>query len=379
MTHKRSHKPERHGFTLLELLVVIVIIAILASLLAAAVYPVLKRGNQVRTVAEIKQLEVAVESFKKNYGAYPPSRLKLCQNLAFYDRSSNQLDIDSVAFLQTIFPRIDVNLWSTTGIPWCGQLVQTPAKFTPGTDFQGAWTLEGDQVLVFCLGGIPTPPTNSGPPTTQGFTTTPTNPADIANPNAKWTPGIYEFQSSRLVRIPHPYNPGVPFFSYLDNNGTSNGSGGYLSGSPYLYFSSYKIANGYNRYLSLTPPAYLTPQNGLPFSFSDCYTASLIYATSTGASAYTNSYASQYPLSPTGCWPYAQSPSPNNSALAVYQKPNSFQIISAGADMFFGPGTVPGNPQFWTPNSAPTMNPQGSPGYDDLSSFTGALLGIGQD
>jgi hypothetical protein len=331
---------------------------------------------------EIKQLEVAVEAFKLRYGVYPPSRLKLCEISTYYD-VNNQLDMDSVALLQTMFPRIDVRQWTDDGIDWNGngQIDKPSGKVIPGTDFDGAWTLEGDQVLVFCLGGIPVPSKapQSGAAgdaaSTRGFSRDPKNPA---NPNGAGNLGeLYEFDSNRLVRIARTYNPTNTFYSYLDKYGTSDGWGNYLSGSPYLYFSSYKKSNGYNRYLGLEQPAYLTAENGLPFSFSDCYTASHLYATSSsGRSAYATSYQSRYPLSPTGSWPYAESGPPKDAGI-VFLKANSFQIISAGADTFFGPGTVPTNPQFWTPETAPTMNPPGSPGHDDLSNFAGAKLGVG--
>jgi prepilin-type N-terminal cleavage/methylation domain-containing protein len=385
----------RRGFTLLELLVVIVIIAVLVGLLATAVFKALLTGKQTRNRTEIAQLETALESFKTKYGVYPPSRLKLCEKFSSYD-PANQLDVDSIAFLQKMFPHIDTSptgIWqapvSAPGlfIDWNGDGTFIVPNAAAGHDGNGAWTLEGDQVLVWALGGIPGPV--GGPPTTLGFTTNPKNPADTLTPGATFSPPMFEFQTSRLARI-RPAVSGVPalsynssniFLSYLDNYGSNDGSGGYVTGSPYLYFSSYKTANGYSRYnvLAASQPAYLAPMGGnptggLPFTYSDCFTASLVYAATNGASDYNNKYAS-YGLSGTGTWPYAQSGAP-----VVYLKPNGFQIISAGTDTFFGKGSVPGaGTQYWTPAQAPAMNPQATPGNDDQGNFTGATLGSGQD
>jgi prepilin-type N-terminal cleavage/methylation domain-containing protein len=53
-----------------------------------------------------------------------------------------------------------------------------------------------------------------------------------------------------------------------------------------------------------------------------------------------------------------------------YVKPDSFQIISAGANMVFGPGGQ------WTPGSVPA---QGSAGGDDIANFaTGRLSNLNQ-
>jgi hypothetical protein len=360
------------------LLVVIVIIVILVGLLAAAVFGALTKAKQVRNRAEISQLEIGVNAFKTKYGGVnPPSRLKLCENFTSYDLTTpNQLDVDSVAFIQKVWPRIN---WANPagGIDWNGNGVIDTATKPPGRDGGDSFTLEGDQVLVFCLGGIPN---NLGaigttPPSTLGFSSDPTNPANFLSPNPQ--PPLFEFATSRLVRIPRSYNPANLFFSYLDNYGTTDGLGGFVSGSPYLYFSSYKVANGYNRYLGFAQPPYLTG-NGLLFPLSDCFTASGYYASNSGSQAYANAYAT-YPLSVSGSWPFQQSAAPSASLPPVFLNPNSYQIISAGADQFFGSGSVPGISAFWTPANAGTMNPLGTPGYDDQSNFTGALLGVGKD
>ena len=63
----------RVGFTLVELLMVIVIIGILVGMLAVAINPVLERTRETAVTTEMKQIEMAIESFKNKYGFYPPS------------------------------------------------------------------------------------------------------------------------------------------------------------------------------------------------------------------------------------------------------------------------------------------------------------------
>jgi hypothetical protein len=235
--------------------------------------------------------------------------------------------------------------------------------------YDTAVVLEGDQCLVFFLGGIPIAytPTSRGalsnlPPQVQGFSTNPKNPADLLSTADRIGP-FFEFQTDRLVSLQvsagllrSPFN-----YSYLDRYGTSDGLGNLVSGVPLAYFSSYKQANGYNRYLLLS-------------GVSDC--PSLISA------------------SGVGVYPYAETILPSGPK---YLKPNDFQIISAGADLTFGSGSVPtvtagvitgfttGAGTTWTSATAAADYPQntapgapGAGGYDDQANFAQGQLGLGQ-
>jgi hypothetical protein len=115
--------------------------------------------------------------------------------------------------------------------------------------------------------------------------------------------------------------------SYLDTYGSTDGKGNLVTGAPYAYFSSYQTRNGYNRYIG-----------------SDCPTLKV--------------------------FPYAQ-------GSTQYLNPTGFQLISAGADLKFGPGSNPGlSPiPFWTPATAASTAASGPNGADDQSNFYDNLLG----
>lgn len=67
---QRGHSGKR-GFTLIELLVVIAIIGILSSVVLASLNSARKKGRDARRIADIKQLQLALELFYDANGTYP--------------------------------------------------------------------------------------------------------------------------------------------------------------------------------------------------------------------------------------------------------------------------------------------------------------------
>ncbi len=68
-SHKASHK----GFTLIELLVVIAIIGILSSVVLASLNSARTKARDARRVADLKQVQVALELYYDANSAYPTS------------------------------------------------------------------------------------------------------------------------------------------------------------------------------------------------------------------------------------------------------------------------------------------------------------------
>lgn len=64
-------KKQKAGFTLIELLVVIAIIGILASVVVASLNTARAKARDAKRVAEMRQIELALEVYYTNFGNYP--------------------------------------------------------------------------------------------------------------------------------------------------------------------------------------------------------------------------------------------------------------------------------------------------------------------
>ncbi|MDB4365777.1 prepilin-type N-terminal cleavage/methylation domain-containing protein [Pirellulales bacterium] len=73
MSNHASALPQRSGFTLVELLVVITIIGVLAALITPAVFQARRSGQISAIKAEIDLLHMAMMHYKNEYGSFPPA------------------------------------------------------------------------------------------------------------------------------------------------------------------------------------------------------------------------------------------------------------------------------------------------------------------
>jgi type II secretory pathway pseudopilin PulG len=293
--------------TTIEILVVIAIIAILASLIGGGVILALRKGPEAQTRYDLQQLQVAVEKFKTDFGIYPPSSIRLYPSASLY--SSSAVDQASLLYINKLWP----NIGNFTNIAWAG----------PGHPISASGvTLEGDQCLVFFLGGVPRDA--SGALSSQGFSLNPTNPASLNAASAADMQNrkkYFEFDAGRLFIRPNALNNLFP--SYNDFFGIANSRK-----QPYLFFSSYGRPNGYNT---------MATGGVIP----DASSLSVV--------------------------PYVQTKAP----ATVYYNASTFQLISAGADGQFGPGGV------WTPANASTYGST-TKGGDDMTNFYDRMMGVTQ-
>lgn len=282
---------ERKGFTLIELLVVITIIGILMALTLGVISKVYAYLDETKVVAEVNRLAQGCEQFKSTFGRYPPARIILCDVGANYQALitgggvTGALAAYSAEYLSSIFPGI--NLSSGT-FDWDGN---------PATS--GSWVLEGEECLVFFLGGIlPKSVTGNGAPI--GFNTDKTQPTLITT-GARLGP-FFEFDAARLATSPNATLSGGNFPVYKDVYGTA-----------YAYFLA--RTPGMSNYFHPGAPQMagftLADQQAL----SDCYLL-------------TGNYV---PL-------WKQSLPAGTPTTVSYHKGDSYQIVSAGKDKQFGCG-----------------------------------------
>lgn len=64
---------DEHGFTLIEILVVVVIIAVLAALVGPRLFGKIGMAKQKATAAQIELFRTALDSFRLDVGRYPTS------------------------------------------------------------------------------------------------------------------------------------------------------------------------------------------------------------------------------------------------------------------------------------------------------------------
>jgi prepilin-type N-terminal cleavage/methylation domain-containing protein len=257
MTLLMQKRRRRAAFTLIELMVVMAILTIMISLLLAGVSRVRSAAKRTAVHTEIRELGQGITMFKQKFSVdYVPSKIVLREKMD-YD-SNNPSQVASANYLKEAWPFVPVNLAPGGNTP--------PSQFAPGTtltttvsgqvvpcgiDWNGngqidgngtsspAWTLEGDQCLVFFLGGI-----NEGGQLT-GFSTNKRNPMD---PTPQRIGPFIQFQVDRLQ--PRGTTGAAGFRSYIDP----------WKAQPYLYFTSYGKQAGYkatDTTLGVTP--YVDP------------------------------------------------------------------------------------------------------------------------
>ena len=103
-------RPNRAGFTLIEMMVVMAIIVVLASLTFAGFNIMKRKARFARVQGELARIETAIESYKQALGFYPPDSALVPQVPAvaqlFYELSGTVI---RVANSQTNYQTVDGN------------------------------------------------------------------------------------------------------------------------------------------------------------------------------------------------------------------------------------------------------------------------------
>jgi general secretion pathway protein G len=255
-TAATPRRPAAAGFTLIEMIVVVVIIGILAALLLPAIQATLRSSREAKVVVELKQLEVAIGTFKTKYGVEPPSQIIISTSLAGWNANPN-----SKALIQKIWPQLN---FAATNI---ADGSQSPAD--PYPDWwlnlpNGQLRLNSGECLLFFLGGV----IPNGPPAAAANWAAPigfsTNPAYPFSPfgTSRNLPNV-EFDIARIKdsdgnslpeyfdALPGQRNPILYFSSY-------DGSGYRVSGPTSELPAGGTLLDVYRQHSSILAPGVAT-------------------------------------------------------------------------------------------------------------------------
>lgn len=304
----------RNAFTLIEVLVVIAIIAVLMGIILPAVQSARESARRARAAAELAQLNAAVANAKDTMQArYVPSHAYIKPS---YDLSPPPPTGTNSNYYY--------NQEALTNLrQFFGNRFGTPSSGNPNVILTGLpdWgDVYGSQCLVFFLGGY-----RDGKHA-AGFGDRTTSPFVSSGVPKAW----YDFPLNRLWITG---NGAPPVFADVWSGGGRM--------SPYYYFSSRKGGD-------YADPSRLYNVNGV------CVLSSGTYV----------NYATGEMIN----FPASLSSLPLVDFSGKFVNQHGWQITSAGKGGRIGPG---GN---WSPGSGSYSINQ--PGYDDVSSFRGGVLGM---
>lgn len=252
MIRVRTTSRTRPGFTLVEMLTVIVIIGILASLITAAAIRARTTARVAVIKAEINQIEMALDLYKKEVGEYPP-------DFAFWYANPTAANTSAIKEVERHitkrFPQYDYqrlpNSMPNTPVweqfiydlanyqetsPGSGQYIAAfPAVATaaPAPDYG----LDPASALAFWLGGLPesVPTSASEKWMPAGFHADPRQPFKAGLPRTKRYLEFKTDEQSGVPRLSQSFFDGSAW-----QNGDATGPLRYyptaIPQTPYVYF-----------------------------------------------------------------------------------------------------------------------------------------------
>ena len=219
----RRYAPQRvlgHGFTLVEMMVVIVIIGILAGLITGAVVAARTAARRAAIKMEIEQLQMAVQEYKNKYGEYPPD---------FTGIDSTDVAVVTVAkaavnrHLRKRFPRYDYSAFADP-------FMQMTRHLRDNYDLN-VMEFDAATALAFWLGGLPENKPASGEKwILAGFHSNPENPFQTGLPRDPES-RLFEFDPERLRQDNRPN-----VLHYFPDGVAA------AAGAPYVYFRAHRSA-----------------------------------------------------------------------------------------------------------------------------------------
>jgi prepilin-type N-terminal cleavage/methylation domain-containing protein/prepilin-type processing-associated H-X9-DG protein len=145
----RGSRLPLHGFTLVELLVVITIIGILISLLLPAVQAAREAARRMQCSNNLKQLGLALASYESARGCYPPGAIWRDPGLygGYAPRTNFHVHLFPYVELSNVYARIN---WSASGNLWYGNNMEVtsialPHLLCPSDGLGGAFWAEPTQ------------------------------------------------------------------------------------------------------------------------------------------------------------------------------------------------------------------------------------------
>lgn len=145
---------QKHGFTLVELLVVIGIIALLAAILLPAVRAAFLKADKNKAEIETKAIKNAVQAFLNDYGKMPVPVADQGKADREFDNASSKLVVAALtANDNTINPRkvtyLEAQTNSVDGTyldPW-----DTQYRIVPDTDYDGKTKYDNKTYGTVCI------------------------------------------------------------------------------------------------------------------------------------------------------------------------------------------------------------------------------------
>jgi prepilin-type N-terminal cleavage/methylation domain-containing protein len=219
----RQRHTATHGFSLIELLVVLLILAILIGLLLPAIQGAQANARITQVKTDISTLEAAINSFKADYNIDPPSGIILFEEADDWGNTTigGLFTVPEIArsraLIRQLWPQFDFSL---------------DRDINGDGDLTDRFALAGAECLVFFLGGInqwndanTNMTQDQGELIPTGFSKNPLNP--FARGGNRQAPST-EFAPTRLILSALP--SAVGFLNYLDTLPNQT--------RPYLYVSS---------------------------------------------------------------------------------------------------------------------------------------------